>query len=414
MTEEEKINLYRKCDPYKYFEIDTDIDLNIDTYNENCSDVRGKCWAKELFKTVKAGDGSTYQLFTGYSGSGKTTELKRVQKMAEDFGYVVVYINADKFMDPNIEADISDIYNVIVYNSTIEINKLLGVSDNFEDEGYFAKLNNLLQKEIDLKKVQTKNFVFEVKDTSTFREQVRNYIKDNFASFKRDVKQELIRLNDATKDVGKKGLFVILDSMEKNKGISSNYAEVIKASEIIFSNRDNLDLPLDIIYTVPSYLSERFKGIEFLPAVKVKDRKNQEFKKGIDTLKELVYYRISREELISIFGKDYQDVLETIIKFSGGYPRDLLKVLRSLLLEENYPVDATVIERVFQHERNDNSELLNTQLKEQLLLVQKEKSLNNIVDLETKDKMLNNHLILRYMNNDLWFDVHPAVEDLLK
>jgi hypothetical protein len=413
MTRDEKIAIYRKCDPYKNFEIGSHEDINIDTHNEKCSDIRGKCWAKELFNIVEAGDGETYQLFTGYSGSGKTTELKRVQKMAEESGYLVTYINADDYMDPNIEADISDIYNVIVYNSTISLNRHLDKSEDFEEDSYFARLNNFLQTEINLKKIQTKNFVFEVKDTSTFRTQVRNYVKDNFSSFKRDVKKELIRINDAVKKSGKKGLLVILDSMEKNKGISSNYEEVVKASEIIFSSRDNLDLPLDIIYTVPSYLSERFRGIEFLPAVKVKTKENTVFTKGIDTLKELVYCRVKKEELEAIFGTEYQKVLSDIIKFSGGYPRDLLKILRTLILEDNYPVESDVIERVFQHERNDYSELLSTKLIEELKTVQKEKSINNIEDISTKDKMLNNHLILRYHNNGLWFDVHPAVEELL-
>jgi len=414
MERDEKIALYRKCDPYKNFAIGSHEDINIDIHNANHSDVRGRYWAKELFDTVEAGEGSTYQLFTGYSGSGKTTELKRVQQMAEESGYFVVYINSDEFMDPNIEADISDIYNVIIYKTIVETNKFLGISDDFEVEGYFFRLNQLLQTEIDLKKVKTKNFVFEVKDTSTFRERVRNYVKDNFASFKREVKEELTKLNDKVKANNKKGLFVILDSMEKNKGISSNYEEVVKASEIIFSNRDNLDLPLDIIYTVPSYLSERFTGIKFLPAVKVKNKENEVFQLGIETLKALVYCRISKDKLESIFGSDYQEKLSKIIIFSGGYPRDLLKILRTLILKDDYPVEMEVIDSVFQHERNDYSELLNTKLIEQLKIVQTEKSITNIEDLAIKDKMLNNHLILRYHNNGLWFDVHPAVENLLK
>ena len=71
-----------------------------------------------------------------------------------------------------------------------------------------------------------------------------------------------------------------MDSLEKNKGITSNYEDVIKASEVIFSNRDNLQMPLDIIYTVPTYLSERVRlPIDFLPAVKIKDKSNNSYEK---------------------------------------------------------------------------------------------------------------------------------------
>ncbi len=352
--------------------------------------------------------GNTLQLFTGYSGSGKTTELKKVQKMLEDDGYLVVYINGDDYVDTTKEIEISDIYNAILYNVVV------AVDGKFTDEGYFKRLNNFLKTEVKMENIKIADVVLEMKDNPTLRQKVSRYVVDNFSSFKKDIRQDLEKLNNKVKKT-KEGIVVIFDSLEKNKGITSNYDEVIKASETLFSDRDNLSMFLDIIYTVPPYLSQRARliDIEFLPAVKLKNNKDEYFQKGIDLLKALVEKRINKEELEIIFGDEHDKKLETIIKFSGGYVRDMLKVLRMTIIVDKYPVSFDKIDRIIYNEINSFDELMDTSTRKELEKVKKNKSINDISEMPMKDKLLTNHLILRYRNQDLWFDVHPAVDRLL-
>lgn len=67
----------------------------------DCRSVRGdEDVLEDLGRTVRRSRDLTYQLYSGYRGSGKTTELLRLKKDLENRGHVVVYFAAD-------EADLS-------------------------------------------------------------------------------------------------------------------------------------------------------------------------------------------------------------------------------------------------------------------------------------------------------------------
>lgn len=52
-------------------------------------------------------------MFSGFRGSGKTTELFRLKKSLEESGYVVLYGDALKYLNPAQEIDISDLLIVL-------------------------------------------------------------------------------------------------------------------------------------------------------------------------------------------------------------------------------------------------------------------------------------------------------------
>ncbi|MEA3353303.1 MAG: hypothetical protein U9Q33_05785 [Campylobacterota bacterium] len=415
MEKQLKKELYNLCDPYR-ISYPIDVNINIDEFYDDHTLLRGFNWAEKLFDHIDFGEGDTFQLFTGYSGSGKTTELKRVQKMAEDENYLVVYINSDDYIDMNSEVGISDIYNSIIYSTVIEVNKLDDIGAVFTDEGYFERLKNFMKSEVNISEVNIQDVVLEMKGTPTLRQQVRQHIEDNFSKYQKDIKQDLAKLNEKVKNKGKTGILIILDSLEKNKGITSNYDEVIKASEVIFSNRDNLSMPLDIIYTVPTYLSERVRlnHIDFLPAIKVKDKNGDPYEKGLEALRMLVSSRVSEDNQKEIFGDDYKNQVDKIIKFSGGYVRELLEILRMAIIQKNYPVKSEIVDKLIQNEKNSFKELVNSDIVKELKEVHEKKEISHISDISIKDQLLTNHLILRYRNSDLWFDLHPALEEFTK
>jgi hypothetical protein len=72
----------------------------------DCREVRGdEDIVNDLGKRIRNSDRMTYQLYTGHRGSGKSTELRRLQKSLEDHGFFVVYFEADEEdIDPqNVE-----------------------------------------------------------------------------------------------------------------------------------------------------------------------------------------------------------------------------------------------------------------------------------------------------------------------
>ena len=72
----------------------------------DCREVRGdEDIVSDLGKRIRNSDQMTYQLYTGHRGSGKSTELRRLQKSLEDHGFFVVYFEAD-------EEDIDKMLNI--------------------------------------------------------------------------------------------------------------------------------------------------------------------------------------------------------------------------------------------------------------------------------------------------------------
>ena len=59
----------------------------------------------DLGRRMRNSNQMTYQLYTGHRGSGKSTELRRLQQSLEEHGFFVVYFEADEEdIDPqNVE-----------------------------------------------------------------------------------------------------------------------------------------------------------------------------------------------------------------------------------------------------------------------------------------------------------------------
>ena len=51
---------------------------------------------------------STAHLFSGYRGSGKSTELRRLQNLLTDAGYEVFFLDMDGYLDPHTTVGIGD------------------------------------------------------------------------------------------------------------------------------------------------------------------------------------------------------------------------------------------------------------------------------------------------------------------
>ena len=74
-----------------------------------------------------------------------------------------------------------------------------------------------------------------------------------------------------------------------------------------------------------------------LPMVSVGDRAGEPNETGVGLLCKLLERRISPHEK-GLLGDDPRAALLPIVRASGGYPRDALRILRSLLQEEDFPL----------------------------------------------------------------------------
>lgn len=423
---------FNRCDPYETPSLESGEVLDIDNYEieGRAVKVRGKHWAKDIAKKISWSDAPQVIYFTGYPGSGKTTELKRVERILsakDDANLLSVYINALDFLPINDAINEIDIFSTIIYKTIVEVAKYQGKSEDkaFEKGDYFDRLWNWLSTtDVTLKSaeigVDSSKIVLEMKNNENLRHKIKMNINDHPTKFKRDVDEELYRLNKLVQNYEisgqkKNGILIIFDSLEHNRGVGSQIDLVADNIEKVFANRDNLALPIDVIYTIPPYLSTRqIKDIDFLPVVKIITKEDKSHQDGIEVMKSLVYERIPKEDLAIILGND-EFKLEEIIKFSGGYPRDLLKLLQKVIMIDDYPVNNEDIEVIFKDLENEYQENIPMEYKEMLLKIYETKELN-LSEFDNRNiahRLFGIHVILRYRNGDLWFSLNPPTKRVL-
>ncbi len=174
-------------------------------------------------------------------------------------------------------------------------------------------------------------------------------------------------------------------------------------------------LPVHVLYTVPAALATRITGVEFLPMIKVYDKNKSPYSKGIDAARELIRRRVPEDILKDIFGADVmENRLEKLILRSGGYPREIVQILQMSISQKQHPVSESAFEHIISDIANQYRMIVTGESFAWLAQVAKTKflTIENDDHRQIADLMLANHAVLRYLNDELWFDLHPAVYEI--
>lgn len=127
---------------------------------------------RRLRKHIVWSEVESLQLFSGFSGSGKSTQLLRLQQEFTAEGYLVVYAKADDYLNLGEPIAVEELLVTIPGAFSDELDpSLLG-------ESYWDRLLNYLGKtEVSVSEVTFKlpaaSFKAELKASPTFRQRVR-------------------------------------------------------------------------------------------------------------------------------------------------------------------------------------------------------------------------------------------------
>ena len=144
--------------------------------------------------------------------------------------------------------------------------------------------------------------------------------------------------------------------------------------------------------------------------VKIAEQDGTPYPVGIEKLIDLVQRRV--RDLGRVFGDDLDITLLPILEASGGYPRDLLRMVRQLLIDaRGFPVKPTDAQRVIDElsqqyafiVRGTNLPLLK-QIATTHTLPQEDAE-----QVAAFGRLLERWLVLAYRNGDEWYDLHPLV-----
>ncbi|MCA9683741.1 MAG: hypothetical protein KC431_23035 [Myxococcales bacterium] len=415
---------YNLCDPGEPLPPEDDRNVDIDRM------AGGSVRAAQLFEGLatdfELSDTPLCKLFSGLPGSGKSTELRRLAKHLADpegLRLLPVIVNAEELLNINVEIDVPDVLMAILYAVEAKVLETAGLGREPMRDGYFKRLwHYLTTTEVEFKQAQFTvaegvDLVAELKTREPLRKKVRETIGRNLNGFIRDVRAELSKLEDQVRKLPTDGrpyggLVIIVDSLEKLAGTASTWHPVMNSAELFFRAQSPwLDMPVHIIYTVPPALMTRIPGIEFMPMIKVRTREGQPFPAGIEAVRAMIEHRVPRAELPKVFGEQFEARVASLIQWSGGYPRELVRLLRQCFRYRSYPLDDAEFERVF-------DEVIANYRRQVLLedipwLI--EVSRTRWVTFETTehqasaDRMLSINAIMYYPNGQGFYDLHPAL-----
>lgn len=390
---------------------------NVD-FDHRSEPVRGVPWVERLAGPIELSLKPTRQLITGLPGSGKSTELRRLEVHLRGIGILVARVDAEDAFDLTQPIDLPDIIAVLVDAAEKALQRESVLEPR--SDGFLVRVWSWLsESEVELKEVELNGgparLAFEMKTRSDFRQRIRASITRHFSRFLEDARQELTNLDAKAKDAGWQGLCLILDSLEKLRGLDANWQEVLESAVRVFgSGAPYLALPVHCVFTVPPALVYRLNAdVEFMPMIKLHDRDGQRFLDGFSGLREMVRRRLADGDLAEILGPDFEALLDGLIARSGGYPREVVLALR-WLIELRRPATAADLRRL----HNEDLDRLQSVVTDEevpwlaRVAVSKKLPVPNDDERPMVDRAIQNHLVLRYLNDHAWYDLHPAALDI--
>lgn len=383
-----------------------------------------------LAQGIEWAPGDSVQLLSGFRGTGKSTELRRLRQVLAARGFKVVLCDMSQYLNLTTAADVSDFLVSAagaLSDQLAEDPDLLGA--DLAARSYWRRFADFLTRtNVDLGWLPlggkaTGGLRADLKENPTFRQQLQAEMKGHVSALVADVRAFVADCLTALrkKHGDETQLVVLFDSIEQIRGTSANASEVFESIErLFFGHRDKLRFAdVHVVYTVPPWLKIRVPGIGnlydgacLLPCVKVREVDGTPSAAGLEALTKIV---ASRGDWKRLFGED-KALLERLLLQTGGYLRDLFRGLKELLLRAGagagVPTDDKALRFVLQQLENSYLPIAYADAK-WLVRVAKshEAELPAAEHVPDLSRYFDTHMLLCYRNGQEWYDIHPLIHD---
>ncbi len=364
------------------------------------------------------------QLVSGFRGTGKSTELRRLAHRLREQGALVVLSDMREYLNLEIPLDIGGFLVAIAgaFGEGLASPELLGWDPI--KEGYWARFRNFLTRtkvELGALDLAPSGLRGNLRDDPSFLRKLGEAMDGRIGALVRDVREFIASGLAALKarhgdDVQ---VVFILDSIEHTSVTAQNHQAVTSALERVFTlHADKLRFNyMHLIYTVPPWLKIRspgvaglYQGAYLLPCVKVHDHQGNSNAIGIETLARVVAARAPN--WARLLGD--RATLDRIIALSGGYIRDLFRLLREALVLDGDPLprSAERLEVAVAEVRNSYLPISHHDAKWLARVARSHESeLASDAELPDLSRYFDTHLLLCHRNGTEWYDVHPLIAD---
>jgi hypothetical protein len=385
------------------------------------------------------------QLFSGFRGAGKTTELLRLKQDLERKGYFVLYADALDYVNPAEPIDISDLLMVLAGSFSDALADKIGT--DVGRVSFWDRMTNFLTNtEISIPRMEGRlelsspgrevlgglraglNLKAELKTGSSFRQNLQKFLASQLADL---VARVDLFFEDGVKTIRESAgtetqVVFIFDQLEQIRGTFQTWESVIQSIELLFSTHlDKLRLPyVHAVYAVPPWL--RFllppeAPMTMLPTVHLwnNDAPRTVFEAGLVAFRALVHRRIDVTDTARLFGPAGARAggpVDRVIEASGGYVRDLLRLMQEIVKRASaLPVAERVVDTVINAARRDLLQLIALDDARWLRDIGQERNaaLRSIDErsVERLSNFLDTHRVLYFVNDSAWYDIHPLIRD---
>jgi hypothetical protein len=376
-----------------------------------------------LARPIEYALGSSVQLFSGFRGSGKSTELRRLRQRLSEKGYKVVLCDIEDYLNLSQSVDVSDFLMAMAgaFGDGLAREHL---NDDPAQESYWDRLVIFLKgTELRLTDVNAGVLKASLKNDPSFRQALQKHMAGHLGALVKNVRSYILGcIRKIKEQYGvDTEVVLLLDSMEHIRGTSTNAAAVQDSVVNLFTGHsDKLHFEdLHVVYTIPPYLKVLYAnlgalyapgGVFVLPTLKIRNKEGgEDFQPGIDLLEQVISRRGDWRKLLG----DNRATLDELSRLSGGHLRDFLRIFAEVIRRANrLPVPPETIQAAVSQVR---SEFLPIADRDAAWLARiattHSVALPDNKDLHDLARYLDTHLALCYRNGDEWYDVHPLVRE---
>lgn len=385
---------------------------------------------EELATEIDWQAGGGVCLFTGQRGTGKSTELKRLQARLDELGVIAFYADLSEYVLLTKEIEISDFLVSVAGALSEQIQARYGVSPG--NRSYWDRFRDFLTQDVSLTEIKIGAPGFDVKAAlksdpefkRLVQEKSRGYVAQIVADTHHFIAEAVQWVRDRENDPDKK-VSLIIDSVERIRGVGNEAMAVYESvRNLFFGHADSLRIPLlHVVYTVPPYLPILAAGAGSLLGGAVtrrlvsihifKDRSRDPDEAGLATLHKVVATRFGDwHRIFSI------DALDTLAISSGGDLREFFRLIRlclpSVRDDAQLPLDTQAVAAAQNAARNEMLPIPADHLDWlQHISASHDTCLAKDADLPVLAHFLDNRLVLNYRNGSDWYDVHPLLRSVV-
>ena len=381
---------------------------------------------KLLANAIEYSKGQSVQLLSGFRGTGKSTELKRLESVLVERDYKVFFLNMDLYVNTSTPIDVSDFLMALAgaFGDSLKAPEHLGEDPRRESYwdrfAAFMTRTNITLPEMSAS-LNGAGIKANLKSDPTFRQNLQKHMAGHLGALVADVHKFIEDCVKAIKSVNSVDteVVILVDSLEHIRGSFLNAKQVQESVELLFAGHaEKLRLPnVHVVYIVPPYLKVRVHNLGMLygvgalqifPAIKIRSSDGEVHELGIGAIKKIVAKRGDWKRLL---GDDAQ--LEKLIHMSGGNIRDLLRLLSEVIRRATeLPVSTPVVDDAINQMR---VEFLPVADDDAMWLAQiaetHEASFGAMDKLPDLARFFDTHLVLCYREGPEWYDVHPLIKE---